>query len=286
MTKIARRIFPILSGLLLTSPTLAQGPPINTDSPILLGLSGAGVRSFAKVTRKSMPGKDLTVFMSPVALPYNLTTEFLVGAILPYFSKELNTGSASSTSSGIGDVKLFAKYLLLQIDRPQETFRVMVKGTVKLPTGEEDEAPSLGTGTTDYGFGAVAGWVKPRVGFYVESLYSINTSRDGLDYGDVFGYNLAVGYRFYPDIYRTYPSPQLNAYFELNRLTTGQNQFNAKRVEDSGGTTIFLSPGLQYVGGRKWLIEGSFLYPLIDEPNGKQLQTDFSASLGVRILLF
>ena len=288
MSKSVRLSLTFVSIMLLASPASGQGPPINTDTPILLGLGGAGVRSFAKVTRKSKPDNDLTVFVSPVVLPYNVTTEFLVGALFPYFTKDLDNNGTSLTSSGFGDMKLFAKYLLLQIDRPQETLRLLAKGTVKLPTGDEKLGPplALGTGTTDYAFSAVVGWIKPRVGFYAEGIYSLNTSRGGTEYGDSFGHNLAVGYRLYPTTYKTYPSPQLSAYLELNGVTTGRNEEDGRSVDDSGGTTILLSPGLQYVGGRRWLVESSFQYPIVEKPNGTQLETDFSLSLGVRVLLF
>ncbi|RMF60289.1 MAG: transporter, partial [Calditrichaeota bacterium] len=49
---------------------------------------------------------------------------------------------------------------------------------------------------------------------------------------------------------------------------------------------IFLSPGLQYVGGRRWLIEASVQFPIVNEPNGTQLGTDWTVSLGTRVLLF
>ena len=39
-------------------PALAIGPPINTDTPITLGLEGRGVRSFVKVVRASSDRLD------------------------------------------------------------------------------------------------------------------------------------------------------------------------------------------------------------------------------------
>lgn len=89
----------------------AQGPPINTDTPIMLGLEGRGVRTFAK-------------------------------------------------------------YLLDQRDRKLETFRVASKVTIKLPSGDENKSPSLGSGSTDYAFSTVAGWIKNRIGLYRVTLIS------------------------------------------------------------------------------------------------------------------
>ncbi len=268
------------------SYTLAQGPPINTDSPILLGISGAGVRSFVKVIKKSSQDEDLTVTVLPVVIPYNVTTRLLVGSVFPYFNKELDTNTGSISSSGFGDTKLFAKYVVHQIDKRQETIRFVVKSSVTLPTGDEDAEPILGDGTTDYSLGVVAGWIKPRVALETEAVYSLNTSRRGMNYGDSFIYNLALGYRLSPAVYERYPSPRVNVYLELNGLTTKRDELKGLSLENSGGTTLLLSPGIQYVGGRKWLVEGSIQFPIVENLNESQLETDIIASLGLRILLF
>ena len=206
--------FSMMILLMPFSYTLAQGPPINTDSPILLGVSGAGARSFVKVIKKSSQDKDLTVTVSPVVIPYNVSTRLLVGGVFPYFNKDLDTNAGSMSSSGFGDTKLFAKYVVHQIDKRQETIRFVVKNSVTLPTGDEDAKPALGDGTTDYSFGVVAGWIKPRVAFEAEGVYSLNTTRHGINYGDSFTYNFALGYRLSPAVYERYPSPQVNVYLE------------------------------------------------------------------------
>ena len=281
-----RQLVSQFSMMILFSTALAQGPPINTDTPILLGVNGAGARSFVKVIKKSSQDKDLTVTVSPVVIPYNVSTRFLVGGIFPYFNKNLDTNAGSMSSNGLGDAKLFAKYVVHQIDKRQETIRFVLKSSVTLPTGDEDANPALGDGTTDYSFGVVAGWIKPRVSLTTEGVYSLNTSRRGTNYGDSFAYNFALGYRLSPRVYERYPSPQVNVYLELNGLTTKRDKLNGLNLENSGGTSLLLSPGIQYIGGRKWLVEGSIQFPIVENLNGSQLETDIIASLGLRILLF
>lgn len=286
----------LVSGLTIDGQ--AQGPPINTDTPIMLGLEGSGVRTFAKFVRRTTLLQDgdkitdemnrrVTVRVTPLAVPYNLFSEkFQVGAIIPFANIDINSSLQDNSSSGIGDINLFAKYLIFQRDRKLETFRVASKVTIKLPSGDENKSPALGTGSTDYAFSTVAGWIKDRIGLYLEGIYNLNTSNEQIDFGNSFSYNLAFGYRLLPAVYETYPSPQLNGFVEINGTTAGKNRLSGQEVESSGGTTIFLSPGLQFVGGRRWLIEASLQYPIINQPNGTQLATDWTVSLGTRILLF
>ncbi|MFQ5641483.1 MAG: transporter [bacterium] len=276
----------------------AQGPPINTDTPIMLGLEGGGIRTFAKFVRRTTLLQDgdeipddmdrrVTVRMIPVAIPYNLFSDKIqVGVIVPFMDVDLKSAAQDMSSFGIGDVRVFAKYLLYQRDRPKETFRVAAKAGIKIPTGDENKAPALGSGSTDTFFSTVAGWVKDRIGIYLEGIFNLNSTHNQVDFGNSFSYNLAFGYRLLPAVYETYPSPQLNGFLEINGTTTFKSEVTGVTNENSGGATIFLSPGLQYVGGRRWLIEASLQIPIVNEPNGTQLATDWTASIGTRILLF
>ena len=275
----------------------AQGPPIQTDTPIMLGIQGRGIRTFVKVVRmdKRLSGGDeiedptdrsVTAFIYPLVVPYNLTTTTQAGIITPFITKNMTSNGGDDSRSGLGDVTAFLKQLIVRVDRRAETFRVAVKGTVKFPTGDDSEMLPLGSGAFDYGFSAVAGWIKSRWGLYDETIYVRTTSNDGVDFGDRFAYNAALGFRVLPTRYTHYPQPQLNLFIELNGNVVGRTEASGVENPDSGGSLVFLSPGLQYVGGRRWLIEASVQVPVINEPNGTQLGTGWTASLGTRILVF
>lgn len=293
----------VLAGLVATfllAPrnVLAQGPPINTDTPIMLGIQGRGTRTFVKVVRRTQllengqeiddpMDRSVIATVLPFAVPYNLFSDKLqVGLVAPFVNVNLSTIEGEQSNGGIGDVQLSAKYLLYQRDRRNETFRIASKAGVKLPTGDDEGLPALGTGSTDYFVTTVAGWIRGRIGIYGEGIYRFNTSNEHVDFGDTVSYNFAFSYRLLPAIYETYPSPQLNGYLELNGTTAGRNARGGQTVENSGGTLVFLSPGIQYVGGRRWLIEGTFQYPIVNDPNGTQLATSWTSSFGLRVLLF
>lgn len=294
-----KRLVILLILFLMLEPlqVAAQGPPINTDTPIMLGVQGRGIRTFGRLIRKATLLKDgdkiadpmdrqVTVFVTPLVVPYNLFKDkFQLGVIVPFMNVVINSDSGDRSSSGIGDLRLFAKYLVYQYDRKNKTIRVASKAGIKLPTGDENEQPALGTGSTDFFLTTVAGWIEGRVGVYLEGIYNVNTSKGPVDFGNSVSYNFAFGYRLLPVVYETYPSPQLNGFLEINGTTTNKNAINGQKENNSGGTTIFLSPGLQYVGGRSWLIEASVQIPIVNQPNGTQLATDWTVSVGTRILI-
>ncbi len=78
-----RRLLTVLLATAIFSSaqiTMAQGPPINTDTPIMLGVQGRGVRTFAKIIRRDTllsDGNEIddpldrrtTVVVTPVVVP-------------------------------------------------------------------------------------------------------------------------------------------------------------------------------------------------------------------------
>ncbi len=53
---------------------------------------------------------------------------------------------------------------------------------------------------------------------------------------------------------------------------------------NSGGTTLLLSPGLQYVT-RKWIVEAGVQIPVVQNLNGTALENDYILTTGIRINL-
>lgn len=288
----------LLASALGGREAVGQGPPIHTDTPIMLGLEGRGVRTFAKVVRRGRllengeaienpNNQESTVIQVPIVVPYNLFSErFQVGVIAPFAKVDEDATMTTSSSSGLADVRVFGKYLLYQHDRLNETFRVATKAGIKLPSGDGSKTPPLGTDSTDYFATVVAGWVRGRTGIYGEAIYNVNTSNDAVAFGNSFAWNLAFGFRLSPAVYGTYPARQWNLFIEWNGTAVARSTKEGMQVEDTGGTLLLLSPGLQYVGGRNWLIEGSVQLPIVNDPNGRQLTTSWATLLGVRVLLF
>lgn len=282
-----RNLVTLAGFIVWAAAAAAQGPPINTDTPITLGLQGRGVRTFGKVVRMSgEAGQRLTATAWPVAVPFNVTTDGVVGFAAPMVFKTLEGEGTERTSSGLGDVAGFAKYVVLQVDRPQETFRVATKVVVKFATGDEKEVPSLGTGSTDLSLGALGAWLHGRSGIYVEMLFQLSGASGGRDIGNGVVYNIALPYRLWPAVYKTYPVQQVNAYLEFNGSWAGRDRLAAGPVNDSGGHALLLSPGLQYIPASLFLVEAAVQVPIVKDLNGAQMEPDWAFNAGVRLLIF
>ena len=290
----------------------AQGPPINTETAFVTGLNGAAFRTFVRTVRKSRLLKDgseildpmdreVRVVVVPFVFPYEwVPNRLVVGAGIPYFDKSMKSTQngirQELSNGGVGDLSLFVKYQLMQRDSHRKTTRMTFKGGLKLSTAghqktDRNGSPfppglQLGTGSTDYSVGLIYTHSTGRLGINGDASYSFKTEANGFEFGDALNYNIAFGYRVYPSVYETYPSPYATAYLEANGQFNRKNKANGQIVLDSGGHTLFISPGLQFVPVGSLILEASLQIPVIQDLNGTQLGTDFALKAGIRWLMF
>ncbi len=63
-----------------------------------------------------------------------------------------------------------------------------------------------------------------------------------------------------------------------------RNRRNATSLADSGGHTVLLSPGLQYILTHNLLLQTSGQVPVVQKLYGNQLETDYTVLVGFRWL--
>lgn len=247
----------VLAGL----TTHSQGPPIFTDTPIMLGLEGRGVRTFGQYVSR----ENGWAYVHPLAVPYNITHKWQAGLVVPFVSR---FPDKAASRSGIGDLSLFTKYQIYKKDGKAKTLRSLLKLTETFPSGDTDELPRLGRGVYQTTVSLVNGYVTTKYGIYGEFGYNITSDR----LPDNFIYNLAFGYPLLP---QQYPPKQVNLYLELL----------GNYIFDDIGNNLFLAPGVQYIASRKLLVESGVQIPL-DESVEDNMETNLKLILGARILIF
>ena len=240
--------------------SVAQGPPITTQTPVMLGLEGKGIRTFGKFISK----ENVNVYVQPIGIPYNISTKFQIGGIFPF--KVINPKNGDAVS-GFADMTLFAKYQLYKKDGTAKTFRVLAHVKQTFPTGKISSMPAIGSGLSQTYIGLIAGKLSTRAGFYSDFGYTI-TNKGATD---SFSYNFSVGV---PLLEQKYPQKQLNTFLE----------FNGNYVFDPDIHTLFISPGLQFIPGRRFLVETSFQIPMVQE-NITINKTNYMLLIGMRFLI-
>lgn len=286
------------SGLGAVSTAAAAPQTFNTALPVG---EGQFVVREQFVYRKAAddPGpadRRLEVLGAVSVLGYGVSGDLAVFGVLPYLDKELDLTTPSGQrvtrdTSGIGDARFFARYTVYKNNAPGRTFRIAPFLGAELPTGDDDDRDSLGrlpaslqagSGSLDAFGGLVLTY--QTLGFQIdaEASYKLNTEANDFEFGDEAGLDASLQYRVWPRELGAGVPGFLYAVLEGNLLYTDNNEMNGVEDPDSGGTALFLSPGVQYVA-KGWIIETIVQLPVSQDLHGAALEDDFTVRAGFRI---
>lgn len=184
----------------------------------------------------------------------------------------------------IGDLRLVGRY---QLAADIESGRAYgVRFGFKLPTGRYDvrndagevaeRSLQPGTGTTDLILGAYYQGPLPKDSNWFASAYvqSALNSRQEFRPGTQFGADAGV---FVPIV------GTLGGQLQLNFLERWRDSGAEAEPQDSGGTFLFLSPGLSLALGQRWTIYAFVQLPLYQHVNGTQLTMRGSGVVGASV---
>lgn len=250
---------------------------------------------YRKATDDPSPAdRELQVLGGVSVLGYGVTGDLAVFGVLPYLDKELDVttpgGRVTRDTSGIADARLFGRYTVFKDDAPGRTFRIAPFLGVELPTGDDDDTDSLGTlpaplqlgsGSWDAFGGVVLTYQTLDYQIDTQASYKLNTEANSFEFGNEARLDASLQYRVWPRELEAGVPGFLYAVLEGNLLYADNNKINGVNDPDSGGTSIFLSPGLQYVT-KRWIVEGIVQLPVVQDLNGAALENDFIVRAGFR----
>lgn len=249
----ARSLFMALMFVVFTNakahdPVFAPGPHT---------LFKGGVEIHAEALRAERDGDADKEF--ELAALYGITGDWTAGLALPYVQEP--------DESGIGDVTLRTKYRFWRKDlfRAQESAAVLAR--LKLDSGGD-----AGTGSTDAMLGLTYGYEGLKWYRWAAARYRYNgKDDDGLKRGDKLFLDAVIGIRPRKLEYR---EPDAVWMLELNAEWTDRAELNGITLDDTGGTELFLSPGLMWTY-RNYAIKPGIQIPVYSNLNGDQARSDF-----------
>lgn len=287
-----------LATLCLSAATAWSAPiTFNTALPVHEG--GYVLREqfvFMKVADDPTPARrDVEVTGLVSVLGYGVTRDFALFGILPYFDKRLDMrmGGQNLTrqQSGVGDLTVLGRYTAYEYNAPGRTFRIAPYLGVKAPTGDDNVRdgsgrlpPPLqpGSGSWDALGGVVLTY--QTLDFEIDSQvsYKANQEANGFQTGDVAEFDGSFQYRLLPRSLGAGVPAFLYGVLEANLVHSARDRSGGADDPNSGGTTLFITPGLQYVT-QKWIVEAGVQIPVNQNLNGTALKTDYVLTTGLRI---
>ncbi len=301
MTLRSRRTRGVLAFVLLVmggSPARAQ---ITTNTALPVGKGEGIVRLQSKIIRSTGdPGpmdRDLRVLAFPLVGVYGVTAKLTLFGIVPILDKNLEVttpqGRLTRKTSGLADVRFFARYTLFQVNRRGQTLRLAPFAGVELPTGTDDAVDALGRlpGPLQLGSGSwdpFMGLVFSRQTFAwqvdVSASYKFTTGTHDFQVGDEVRLDVATKVRLLPRHLSGGLPSFLYANAETNLIWQDENHSGGAVDVNSGGATWYLAPGLQYVT-KRIILEAAVQLPVMQDLNGLALENNVITTLSLRLNL-
>ena len=273
---------------------LVYDDTIVTQSARTVDFNGQAVVPRFVQVKKSGGGRDLSVSTALTKVVFGLREDVTLAVTLPYVSKRLEQpgGSPTLRSEGLGDTPVVAKYRFYQRTGLGETTEAAAIFGLELPTGRDGVStggvtlpPPLqpGSGSLDAILGGAFTRIRGRWLLNADLLAKVNSEANDYRFGTVIRADVGGHYRAYPARYERYDQPTLNLVAELNGVWSDRDSQDGTRVDNSGGTVLFVTPGLQFILNQSLLFEGAVQLPVVMDLNGTQLEQDYAAILGLRI---
>jgi len=252
--------------VLLVGSTVWAHDPVFGVGPHVLFKGGVEVA----VEVESEQAGDETEQGLGLELTYGITGDWAAGIELPYAFNE----EGAEESDGSGDISLFTKYRFWRQDTLglQQSAAVFFK--VKIDSGDEDASPALGTGTTDAILGLTYGYEGRKWYRWASLRYRFNDENDaGLERGDKILFDLVGGIR--PTL-TSYREPDTVWLLELNGEYGQKAELGGVNLENTGGTELFLSPGIFWTR-LNFAVKAGVQIPVYSDLNGAQEDSDYRA---------
>jgi hypothetical protein len=288
MTSAEDHSFPALSAAV-------PGAPIRVTSPGLTVYKGGAVTPRLYLIKQHLGSLEVNRQVFDVSVSYTPSPRLQLEIEAP-FSHTSYENNSSGSGSGLGNVIAWAKYRFF---RKVETYgdrQAALRVGLELPTGKatapgqsQINAPAfvrqqltpINGGLAPH-FDLAFSKAKGRVIFGGNAEAIFRTERDGFRMGHEQRLSTDLEYRIPPDAHR--PGGELFLILETMFVHRGTGRSNGLPVSGSTATEYYLAPGLQWAARPRFVVEGSFQFPIVRNTGPLVLRTDRNLLLGVRYL--
>lgn len=243
------------------------------------------IRSLVDISDSSLQSteqvQEIRRYTPAVAIVHGFARQWSLIVNQPFAVVERRLDEELHRDGGLADLRVLVQYDgLYSRNSPGGLTRLAVVGGVRLPTGAE----RFSSRAAEYSAGLV---FQKQTGlkyvFTADAEYTLTTeSGDGFDAGDRLRFDAVPGYfllsrggagpeagwlrRFYEGAFRN------GAYLivEFNGTWRQRARNQTRMLADSGGTTVFVSPGIQYFPAESLLVEFSRPIAVVKRLHGAQ----------------
>jgi len=291
--KVTFREAPIPETAISRSTPLA---PIRVTSPGLTVYKGGAVTPRFYFIKQHLGSLDVNRQIFDLSVSYTPSPRLQLEIEAPFSRTAYDDGISSGSGFGLGNMTAWAKYRFFRTVETYGDRQAALRVGLELPTGKRT-APSqtqinvpafvrqqltpINGGLSphfDVAFSQAGG--RLIFGGNAEAIF--RTERDGFRMGHEQRLNTDLEYVLPQDPHK--PGGELFLILETTFVHRGDGRLDGSRVAGSGATEYYLAPGLQYAAHPRFVIEGSYQFPVVRNTGALALRTDRNLLLGVRYL--
>ena len=281
----------------VTIPEAAKpAAPIRVTSPGLTVYKGGAVTPRLYFVKQHLGTLEVNRQVFDLSVSYTPSPRLQLEVEAPFSRAAYDNKISSGSGFGIGNVTGWAKYRFFRKVKTYGDRQAALRAGLELPTGNKS-APTqaqinvpafvrqqltpINGGLSphlDLAFSQAGG----RVIFGGNAELILRTERDGFRMGHEQRVSTDFEYVLPRDPHK--PGGEVFLILETTFVHRSTGHLNGLPVAGSRATEYFLSPGIQYAALARFVIEGSFQFPVVSNTGAMVLRTDRNILLGVKYL--
>lgn len=289
VTSGARDMFPPISAAV-------PGAPIRVTSPGLTVYKGGAVTPRLYLIKQHLGSLDVNRQAFDVSVSYTPSPRLQVEVVVPFLRTSYDNNVTSGSDSGLGNITGWAKYRFFRTVKTYGDRQAAFRVGLELPTGKSTAPTQTQINVPEFvrqQLTPINGGLAPhfdlafsqaggRVIFGGNAEAIFRTDRDGFRMGHEQRLSTDLEYVIPRDPHK--PGGELFLILETIFVHRSTGQLNGLPVAGSTATEYFLAPGLQWAARPRFVVEGSYQFPVVLNTGPLVLRTDRNLLLGVKYL--
>lgn len=290
---------PFSGSLLGAEPATMAAPvaPIRVTSPGLTVYKGGAITPRLYLVKQRLGGLEVHRQIFQVAVSYTPTQRTQIEIEVPVSRTFFDDGTREGSVVGLGNITVWGKYRFFRKVKTYGDRQASARFGLELPTGRKD-APDAGKlnapAFVRQQLTPINGGLSPHVDLSFSQAGGrfifggngegiLRSERDGFRMGHEVRVNTDLEYVLLPFKYEQ-PGGELFLILESSFVHRRRGRIEGVTVPGSNSTEYYLAPGLQYAADPRFVVEGSWQFPVVRNTGPLVLRTDRNILLGVKYL--
>ena len=270
--------------------------PIRVTSPGLTVYKGGAVTPRLYLIKQHLGNLDVNRQVFDLSVSYTPSLRLQLEIEAPFSRTSYDNKVTSGSGFGLGNITAWAKYRFFRKVKTYGDRQAAFRIGLETPTGKKTAPSQTQINVPDFvrqQLTPINGGLAPhfdlafsqaggRLIFGGNAELIFRGERDGFRMGHEQRVSTDLEYVLPKDALK--PGGELFLILETTFVHRATGRLNGQAVDGSRSTEYYLAPGLQYAARPRFVVEGSFQFPVLRNIGPLTLRTDRNILLGVRYL--